>query len=121
VGINLDDLLGIDPSDPKVIALREDRSRYHRLIKTLVSLRKEQGLSQSDVAAEMETSQSVVSAFEQAVNDARFSTVQRYARAVGAHLQFMSAIDGGVHTERFTVHPVNDEVDTFYRQAVANG
>ncbi len=49
-------------------------------------------MTQTDVAQAMGTTQSVVSHFERLGGDARFSTVQRYARAVGAHLHWQASI-----------------------------
>ncbi|MFD9115362.1 helix-turn-helix domain-containing protein [Streptomyces bottropensis] len=85
----LDDLLGIDPTDPAVAAAIEDEEAYACLVESLVVLRKRRGLTQQDVASQMETTQSVVSDFERIGGNARYSTLQRYARAVGARLHSM--------------------------------
>ena len=45
------------------------------------------GLSQTEVAARMGTSQSVVARLESGEIDARLSTLQRYAVAVGQELE----------------------------------
>ncbi|MEU0746555.1 helix-turn-helix transcriptional regulator [Streptomyces albogriseolus] len=82
----LDELLGIDPDDPIVAAEVEDSEAYASLVESLVVLRKRRGLTQQDVADYMETTQSVVSDFERVGGNARYSTLQRYARAVGARL-----------------------------------
>lgn len=82
----LDDLLGIDPDDPEIAAATEDAEAYAELIEALVVLRKRRGLTQQQVAARMETTQSTISDFERVGGDARYSTLQRYARAVGARL-----------------------------------
>lgn len=118
MGVNLDDLLGIDKDDPKIIAARQDRAEYHALVTSLVGVRKAHGLTQGDVADAMETSQSVVSSFEQAASDARFSTVQRYARAVGARLRCWHVIDGGRPVQRFSVQQ-SSGTDAFYGRAAA--
>lgn len=49
----------------------------------LVKARQEQGLSQTEIAARMGTSQSAVARFERGDLDARLSTLERYAAAVG--------------------------------------
>ncbi|MEW2266968.1 helix-turn-helix domain-containing protein [Streptomyces sp. NPDC047853] len=82
----LDDLLGIEPDDPAIAAATEDAEAYADLVESLVVLRRKRGLTQRDVAVSMETTQSTVSDFERVGGDARYSTLQRYARAVGARL-----------------------------------
>ena len=82
----LDDLLGIDGDDPAIIAATEDADAYADLVESLVVLRRRRGLTQQDVAERMETSQSTISEFERVGGDARYSTLQRYARAIGARL-----------------------------------
>ncbi|WP_106980048.1 helix-turn-helix domain-containing protein [Streptomyces griseofuscus] len=90
----LDELLGIDPDDPRTATEIEDAEAYAALVESLVVLRKRRGLTQQDVAAYMETSQSVVSDFERVGGNARYSTLQRYARAVGARLCTMLDASG---------------------------
>ncbi|MDG2261774.1 MAG: helix-turn-helix transcriptional regulator, partial [Actinomycetota bacterium] len=53
----------------------------------LVSKRKERGLSQTEVAADMGTSQSAVARLESGA-DVRLSTLERYASAIGATVTF---------------------------------
>ncbi|MGV9265517.1 helix-turn-helix domain-containing protein [Kitasatospora sp. NPDC003701] len=52
-------------------------------------MRRKRGLSQQDVAERMGTTQSTISNFERVGGDARYSTLQRYARAVGVRLHSM--------------------------------
>ncbi|MEU1287085.1 helix-turn-helix transcriptional regulator [Kitasatospora sp. NPDC005856] len=82
----LHDPLGIDPDDPHTAAGPEDAEAYAALVETLVAARKKCGLTQRDVAKLMGTTRSTISAFERVGGDARYSTLQRYARAVGARL-----------------------------------
>jgi transcriptional regulator with XRE-family HTH domain len=84
MGSELFDLLGIDPDDLRTQHAINDARDVERLIDALVTLRARQGLTQADVAEEMETTQSAVSKFERAGGDPHISTIQRYARAVGA-------------------------------------
>jgi transcriptional regulator with XRE-family HTH domain len=62
----------------------DHRELLRRLVTTRVSL----GLTQTDVAARMETSQSAIARLEAGGLNPRVETLQRYARAVGAELQF---------------------------------
>lgn len=82
------ELAGFPDGDPEVTAARADVAAYASLIESLVELRHRRGMTQHDVAERMGTTQSVVSHFERLGGDARISTVQRYARAVGAQLHW---------------------------------
>lgn len=55
-------------------------------MEALVEARRKRGLTQRDVARLMGTAPSAVSALERVGGDARYSTLQRYARVVGARL-----------------------------------
>lgn len=81
-------LLGMDPDEPHTQRALRDAAEVERLVDTLVSLRTRLGISQAEVAAEMETTQSAVSKFERAGGDPRISTLQRYAAAIGARVRF---------------------------------
>jgi predicted transcriptional regulator len=67
-----------------------DSSR-RRVIADLVEQRKRLGLSQTQVAARMGTSQSAVARLEAGDADARLSTLHRYAAAVGRDLEWRLA------------------------------
>lgn len=58
------------------------------LVADLVARRRAAGLSQGEVAERMGTSQPAVARLEAGQVDARMSTVQRYAAAVGLTLTF---------------------------------
>jgi predicted transcriptional regulator len=57
--------------------------RRHELIEELVRARRESELSQTQIAARMGTSQSAVARLESGELDARLSTLERYAAALG--------------------------------------
>jgi predicted transcriptional regulator len=62
----------------------EQPSRWRReLIDELVRARQESELSQTEIAARMGTSQSAVARLESGGLDARLSTLERYAAALG--------------------------------------
>jgi predicted transcriptional regulator len=67
---------------------RQMAERRHSLSGQLVSIRRELGLSQTEVAARMGTSQSAVARFEAGDLDVRLSTIERYAGALGGTLEW---------------------------------
>jgi transcriptional regulator with XRE-family HTH domain len=54
----------------------------------LVRLRRDAGLSQTEVAARMGTSQSAVARLEAGQGDLRLSSLQRYAAALGRRIEW---------------------------------
>jgi predicted transcriptional regulator len=58
--------------------------RRRGLIEELAGARRASGVSQTEIAARMGTSQSAVARLESGELDARMSTLERYAAAVGA-------------------------------------
>ena len=63
--------------------LGELSARRRELIDELVRARQENDLSQTEIAARMGTSQSAVARLESGGLDARLSTLERYAAALG--------------------------------------
>jgi transcriptional regulator with XRE-family HTH domain len=57
--------------------------RRRELIEELVRARQQTGLSQTEIAARMGTSQSAVARLESGELDVRLSTLERYAGAIG--------------------------------------
>jgi transcriptional regulator with XRE-family HTH domain len=57
--------------------------RRREVIEELAEARRASGVSQTEVAARMGTSQSAVARLESGELDARMSTLERYAAAVG--------------------------------------
>jgi hypothetical protein len=70
------------------MALRRMAGERRRLVAELAAQRQSAGLSQTQVAARMGTSQSAVARIEAADADVRASTLERYAAAVGSHLSW---------------------------------
>lgn len=58
------------------------------LIRALVESREGAGLTQTQVAARMQTSQSAVARLESAEGDLKLSTLARYAAAVGKRIKW---------------------------------
>ncbi len=78
----------IDPDDtlPVLPGFREMAQRRRQLLAELAEQRRAAGLSQTEVAARMGTSQSSVARLEAGVADVRVSTLERYAAAIGSQL-----------------------------------
>jgi ribosome-binding protein aMBF1 (putative translation factor) len=68
------------------MALRRMSQDRGRLMRDLAHRRQEAGLSQTEIAARMGTSQSAVARLEAGAADVRASTLERYAAALGTEL-----------------------------------
>jgi len=68
------------------MALRRMAAERRRLVTDLTAERQAAGLSQTEVAARMGTSQSAVARLEAGEADARASTLERYAAAIGCRI-----------------------------------
>ena len=70
------------------MALRRMAGERRRLVAELTAQRQSAGLSQTQVAARMGTSQSAVARLEAGDADVRASTLERYAAAIGSQLSW---------------------------------
>jgi predicted XRE-type DNA-binding protein len=70
-------------ADEQAARMAQDRGR---LVRQLAEQRQASGLSQTEVAARMGTSQSAVARLESGIGDVRASTLERYAAAVGSQI-----------------------------------
>jgi transcriptional regulator with XRE-family HTH domain len=70
------------------MALRRMATQRAGLVRDLVAQRQAAGLSQTEVAARMGTSQSAVARLEAGAADTRASTLERYAAAVGGEINW---------------------------------
>ena len=68
------------------MALRRMAERRAGLVRGLAEQRLAAGLSQTEVAARMGTSQSAVARLESGATDVRASTLERYAAAIGGEI-----------------------------------
>jgi len=68
--------------------------RRRELVDDLAERRRAVGLSQTEVAALMGTSQSAVARLESGHGDVRFSTLERYAAALDQQLDWRRALGG---------------------------
>ena len=74
--------------NPEFPKLMEAAARRRALLRELGRMREKHGRSQTALAAEMETSQSAIARLEGASGDARISTVDRFAQALGFRIQW---------------------------------
>src|SRR5215468_9774324 len=72
------------------MALRRMLAERRRLVADLTAQRRSAGLSQTEVAARMGTSQSAVARLETGDADVRVSTLERYAAAIGSQLAWQA-------------------------------
>jgi ribosome-binding protein aMBF1 (putative translation factor) len=74
--------------NPKFPEMLEAAQERRRLLQELAARREKAGITQKDVAAAMKTSQSAVARMERGEIDAKLSTVDRYAAAIGQRLEW---------------------------------
>jgi transcriptional regulator with XRE-family HTH domain len=77
------------------MALRRMSAERRRLVADLTAQRRSAGLSQTEVAARMGTSQSAVARLETGDADVRVSTLERYAAAIGSQVAWQARPGGG--------------------------
>ena len=70
------------------MAMRRMAAERAGLVRELAAQRQAAGLSQTEVAARMGTSQSAVARLESGDVDVRASTLERYAAAVGGEISW---------------------------------
>lgn len=75
-------------TNPEFPSLLDAAVRRRQLLEELTAEREALGLSQTVVAARMQTSQSAVARLESAEIDAKLSTVERYAAALGKRINW---------------------------------
>lgn len=74
-----------NPEFPRIM----DEARQRReLLRHLAAIRVRDGISQTAVAARMETSQPTVARLESYAYDVKLSTLQRYAAALGKKIEW---------------------------------
>jgi ribosome-binding protein aMBF1 (putative translation factor) len=78
------------------MAIRRMSDDRRRLVGELAGQRRAAGLSQTEVAARMGTSQSAVARLEAGEADVRASTLERYAAAIGSQIGWR--LQSGQHT-----------------------
>jgi ribosome-binding protein aMBF1 (putative translation factor) len=74
--------------DPRFPEMVDAACRRRVLLRELAERRERADITQKDVAARMKTSQSAVARIERGEIDAKLSTVERYATAIGHRLEW---------------------------------
>lgn len=74
-----------NPEFPKLV---EAALQRRRLLRALAQEREKAGLSQTELAAKMDTSQSAVARLEAGGTDAKMSTLDRFALALGKRVEW---------------------------------
>jgi transcriptional regulator with XRE-family HTH domain len=82
--------------EPIFTGFAEMAARRRALAADLTARRAEEGLSQTEVAARMGTSQSAVARLESGDADVRLSTLERYAAALNLRLDWRLVDDDGL-------------------------
>jgi len=77
--------------NPEFPELVDAALRRRQLLRELAARREKLGLSQTVIAARMGTSQSAVARLEAGELDAKFSTVERFAAALGQRIEWRVA------------------------------
>jgi transcriptional regulator with XRE-family HTH domain len=77
-----------EPRRTSFPGLERMRARRRVLIEQLVAGRRAAGLSQTELAARMGTSQSAVARLERGEADTRLSTLERYAAALNQRVEW---------------------------------
>ncbi len=80
----LEELLGIDPDSPSMRRAAQLVENDRALLRRLIQLRGDQGLTQQDVADRMGVTQPTVARFEAYDSNPTLASIRRYAHAIGA-------------------------------------
>jgi transcriptional regulator with XRE-family HTH domain len=75
-------------ADPETLTAYDAMAGEFAIARELIAARARAGLSQSEVAQRMGTTQSVVARLESGKRPPSMRTVERFAKAVGGHLVF---------------------------------
>jgi hypothetical protein len=88
------------------MALRRMSDERRQLVADLTEQRRWAGLSQTQVAARMGTSQSAVARLESGDADVRVSTLERYAAAIGSQLAWQARTQASAAPDQAEPGPI---------------
>jgi ribosome-binding protein aMBF1 (putative translation factor) len=83
---DLDDFIAEANADPVFVAALDQARQRRAILRELAERRKAAGLSRTVVAGRMGTSEAAVARLEAGATDPRWSSVERFAAAVGVRL-----------------------------------
>lgn len=83
---DLDDFIAEANADPVFVAALDQARQRREILRELAERRKAAGLSRTVVAGRMGTSEAAVARLEAGATDPRWSSVERFAAAVGVRL-----------------------------------
>lgn len=106
--MDLYELFGEDPHAPHHRHAQALVKADDQLIRKLVSMRESAGLTQSDVAKLMGTSQASISRFEAGASDVHLSSIRRYAQAVGAVIEHKVSRFDPTNSEKPEIPPLDE-------------
>ena len=89
----LEELLGIDPDSPSMQRATQLVENDRALLRRLMQLRGDQGLTQQDVADRMGVTQPTVARFEAYDSNPTLASIRRYAHAIGALIKHVVETD----------------------------
>ncbi len=94
-----------DPDFPNLV---DAAVRRRELLNALAAKRREDERSQTAIAAAMQSSQSSIARLESSATDARISTVDRYAHALGYRVQYHLIPEAEGSDQSVVIHPKAD-------------
>lgn len=98
--VQVDDLDLYLATQPEAVQhAADDAEEYFRLVRSMRAMRKDLRVKQRVVARAMGTTQSAVSELENFRTDPQISTLMRYARAIGARVRLLAAVEDSVRLE----------------------
>lgn len=108
--MELDEILGVDPTDRHARHARDLVEEDRRLIRELRRIREGQRLTQADLAERMDISQSAVAKIESGERDPRLSTIRRLAMGLGVTVSHVIE-DPGVERARRINYWLTDQLE----------
>jgi DNA-binding XRE family transcriptional regulator len=88
-------LLDLDPNDPEIKRAQFLVEQDYQLLRKLVELRKQLGITQAMIAERLGLTQPTVASFERYDADPKLSTIRRYAQVVGLLVGHKVEVDRG--------------------------
>lgn len=88
--------LGHRMEDPVFRQEWEEQRKENEIARQIIQLRKEKGLTQSDLAKKLNTQQSVISRIENGEQNITLSTLDKIAKELGARIEITFKLDSSL-------------------------